>query len=54
MKMAKEKRDRSVSEENIYRLDGLVDTPNFDRIAREGVLFMNAHVPAPSSTPWPP
>lgn len=33
------------------RLDGLVDTPNFDRIAREGVLFMNAHVPAPSSTP---
>lgn len=28
----------------------LVDTPNFDRIAREGVLFTNAHVPAPSST----
>lgn len=29
----------------------LVRTPNFDRMAREGVLFTNAHVPAPSSTP---
>ena len=29
----------------------LVHTPNFDRMAREGVLFTNAHVPAPSSTP---
>lgn len=29
----------------------LVRTPNFDRIAHEGVLFVNAHVPAPSSTP---
>lgn len=32
-------------------LSKLVDTPNIDRIAREGVLFTNAHVPAPSSTP---
>lgn len=29
----------------------LIKTPNIDRIAREGVLFTNAHVPAPSSTP---
>lgn len=29
----------------------LISTPNFDRIAKEGVLFSNAHVPAPSSTP---
>lgn len=29
----------------------LIETPNFDRVAREGVLFTNAHVPAPSSTP---
>ena len=29
----------------------LIETPNFDRIASEGVLFTNAHVPAPSSTP---
>lgn len=28
----------------------LIETPNFDRIAREGVLFTNSHVPAPSST----
>lgn len=28
-----------------------VNTPNIDRIAREGVLFANAHVPAPSCTP---
>ena len=29
----------------------LISTPNFDRIAEEGILFRNAHVPAPSSTP---
>ena len=29
----------------------LIDTPNFDRIAAEGAIFTNAHVPAPSCTP---
>ena len=29
----------------------LLDTPHFDRIAKEGVLFKNAHVTAPSCTP---
>lgn len=29
----------------------IIHTPNFDRIAREGVLFHNAFVPAPSCTP---
>lgn len=29
----------------------LLDTPNFDRVADEGVVFANAHVPAPSCTP---
>ena len=28
-----------------------VDTPNFDRVADEGVIFLNALVPAPSCTP---
>ena len=32
-------------------LNALIETPNFDRIAREGVLFRNAFVPAPSCTP---
>jgi len=32
-------------------LNELIETPNFDRIAREGVLFLNAFVPAPSCTP---
>jgi N-sulfoglucosamine sulfohydrolase len=32
-------------------LNTLIDTPNFDRVAREGVLFRNAVVPAPSCTP---
>ena len=32
-------------------LNELISTPNFDRIAREGVLFLNALVPAPSCTP---
>lgn len=31
--------------------DKVVQTPNFDRIAREGVLFPNAFVTAPSCTP---
>jgi len=31
--------------------NALLDTPNFDRVAREGVLFANAFVPAPSCTP---
>ena len=33
------------------RICRLIHTPNFDRIAKEGVLFTNAYVPAPSSTP---
>ena len=32
-------------------LNALIDTPSFDRVAREGVLFANAFVPAPSCTP---
>jgi len=32
-------------------LNTLIDTPNFDRVAHEGVLFRNAVVPAPSCTP---
>lgn len=32
-------------------LNHLIDTPNFDRIANEGVLFTNALVPAPTCTP---
>ncbi len=32
-------------------LNSIVKTPNFDRITREGVLFTNAHVNAPSCTP---
>lgn len=32
-------------------LNELIDTPNFDRIAKEGALFLNALVPAPSCTP---
>jgi N-sulfoglucosamine sulfohydrolase len=31
--------------------DPAVKTPTFDRIAREGVLFSNAHVSSPSCTP---
>ena len=33
------------------KISGLIHTPNFDRVAREGVLMTNAYVPAPSSTP---
>ena len=32
-------------------INWLIETPNFDRIAREGALFRNALVPAPSCTP---
>ena len=32
-------------------LNALINTPNFDRIAREGAIFKNAFVPAPSCTP---
>ncbi len=32
-------------------INDVVRTPNFDRIAKEGVLFRNAHVSAPSCTP---
>lgn len=32
-------------------VNDLLQTPHFDRIAREGVLFLNAHVTAPSCTP---
>ena len=32
-------------------LSALIETPNFDRIAAEGALFLNALVPAPSCTP---
>ena len=31
--------------------DPVIETPNFDRIAREGVLFQNAFVSTPSCTP---
>lgn len=32
-------------------LNQLIETPNVDRIAREGVIFQNAFVPAPTCTP---
>ncbi len=32
-------------------LNGLLNTPNLDRLAKSGVLFRNAHVNAPSCTP---
>jgi arylsulfatase A-like enzyme len=32
-------------------LNDVIKTPNFDRMAGEGVLFRNAHVTAPSCTP---
>lgn len=32
-------------------LNQLIETPHFDRIANEGILFKNAVVPAPSCTP---
>jgi len=35
----------------IYQNDSVVQTPTFDRIAREGALFWNAYVSSPSCTP---
>src|SRR5580765_394931 len=32
-------------------LNRVIQTPNVDRVAREGVMFRNAFVPAPSCTP---
>ena len=32
-------------------INDVVETPNFDRIAKQGVFFRNAHVSAPSCTP---
>lgn len=32
-------------------VNSVFETPNIDRFAKEGVLFANAYVPAPSSTP---
>ncbi len=32
-------------------INNIISTPNFDRVAKEGVLFRNAFVPAPSCTP---
>ena len=32
-------------------INDVVRTPNFDRVAKQGVLFRNAHVNAPSCTP---
>ena len=32
-------------------LNTLIKTPHFDRVAREGVIFTNAFVPAPTCTP---
>jgi len=32
-------------------VNSFISTPNFDEIAKNGVLFTNAHVPAPSCTP---
>lgn len=37
--------------EGEHSINHVVHTPNFNRIASEGALFTNAHVPAPSCTP---
>lgn len=37
--------------ENVPSPNSVVSTPHFDRVAREGVLFKNAFVTAPSCTP---
>lgn len=36
---------------SIYANDSVVQTPTFDRIAKEGALFHNAYVSSPSCTP---
>ena len=37
--------------EGDHSISAVIDTPNFDRVAREGAIFTNAYVPAPSCTP---
>jgi len=37
--------------EGINSINHLIKTPNFDFIADEGVIFLNAFVPAPTCTP---
>ena len=37
--------------EGSQSINALIDTPHFDRVAKEGMLFTNAFVPAPSCTP---
>ena len=32
-------------------INQIISTPNFDRVANEGAIFTNAHVPVPSCTP---
>ena len=36
---------------DLNSINHIIETPNFDRIASEGAIFTNAHVPAPSCTP---
>ena len=36
---------------DLNSINHVIETPNFDRIASEGAIFTNAHVPAPSCTP---
>ena len=37
--------------ESADSLNTLITTPHFDRVAKEGVIFTNAFVPAPTCTP---
>ena len=37
--------------ENGNTVNQIVNTPNFDKVAAEGAIFANAHVPVPSCTP---
>jgi len=37
--------------EDSNSINHIIETPNFDRIASEGAIFTNAHVPAPTCTP---
>lgn len=37
--------------EKDHAINSVIKTPNFDRIANNGALFLNAFVPAPSCTP---
>lgn len=38
-------------QDRLAGMNALLQTPHFDRLAREGVLFRNAHANAPSCTP---